>query len=88
MVLLRPHARNFFSLFSKRIPAGRNSASLLAGRFEKMKESRERMCNSTISMGEGGKKPSFFRFSMNNDYNIQMIVADFVDKHPTIISDL
>jgi hypothetical protein len=48
------------SLFSKRIPVGRNSASLLAGRFEKKKKSRERVCNSTISMGEGGKNQYFF----------------------------
>ena len=28
----------FFSLFSKHIPVGRNTASLLAGRFEKIKK--------------------------------------------------
>ena len=57
----RTHASGFFSLFSKRVPACRNTARLLAGRFEKMKKTcRERVCNSTISMGGGGHNQSFF----------------------------
>ena len=33
--------------------------------FEKMKKSRERVCNSTISMGEGGK--FFYFFNLFNE---------------------
>ena len=55
MVLLHTRSRQVFFIFSKRIPRQRNTASWLAGRFEKMKNSRERVCNSTISMGEAGK---------------------------------
>ena len=40
------------------------NAFRLAGRFEKMKKSRERVCNSTISMGEGGKNQLCFHILM------------------------
>ena len=52
IVLWHPRERLFFHFFQ--------NAFRLAGRFEKMKKSRERVCNSTISMGEGGKKHLFF----------------------------
>ena len=44
--------------------------SLLAGRFEKMKKSCERVCSSTISMGERGKNRLFFNIFANEFSNL------------------
>ena len=59
MVLLHTHARCFFSLFSK---------ACWPGVLKKVKKIRQRACNSTISMDEGGKNQLFYSLFFQHFY--------------------
>ena len=75
MLIVILHSRErlfFFHVFQ--------NAFRLAERFEKVDKKSERVCNSTISMGEGGKNQSFFLLQyMNYIIDTSLIAWGVVD---------
>ena len=72
IVLLHTRERLLFSLFSKRIPAS--------------KKSRERVCNSTISKGEGGKNQLSLLMNYIIDYDYCQSIRSCLTSCLTFVS--